>query len=140
LNLNRKNTLGDNNIGEKRIKVSVNCIKSVLFNKTPPPKTDWVNSTNKKGAGTGPGAGADSENPVSNKSQWGLFDSGSNLNLSGSRSDFSHIQADPTVSITAIDGDVDGGAPVGYVGKFHKNDLNLKYGVFFPPLSEGQRI
>ena len=70
----------------------------------------------------------------------GLFDSGSNFNLSGCREDFSQVQPTATVKIVAVDGDVDGGRAVGHLGKFHPNNLGLTYGVLFPALGQGQRI
>ena len=78
-------------------------------------------------------------NPTSYR-QKGLFDSGSNFNLSGCRSDFSRIQQDASVCIIAVDGEVNGGRPVGFVGKFRPNSLGLQYGVFYPQLGSTQRI
>ena len=71
---------------------------------------------------------------------WAMLDTGSCFNLSGSTRDFSYIQKDPTVSITAVDGDVNGGNPCGFVGRFRPNSLGLKYGVFFPLFGEETRI
>jgi hypothetical protein len=68
------------------------------------------------------------------------MDTGSNFNLSGSRSDFQQIQQAATVRITGIDGDVNGGRPAGFVGKLKPNNLGLRYGVWYPPLGVGQPL
>ena len=114
------------------VRVGVNCVKTVLYGKSPSPGQDpkgegsniWTN-LNLSG----------SKNTVV-----ALVDTGSNLNLSGCKEDFVQIKTIPTVCITAIDGDIEGGGPVGFVGKLKGNNLGIKYGVYFPPLGDGMRI
>ena len=129
-----KNTQGAliNSMSEIRnfvIKVSVNMVKN-----------DLIKFCNGKPleSNTGMACGVKFDSPL--KGQKGLFDSGSNFNLSGCRQDFSKIQQDASVCIIAVDGEVNGGRPVGFVGKFRPNNLGLVYGVFYPDIGPTQRI
>ena len=113
------------------LSVSVNFLKTFLSNSVPPNEEkgggNSVNLTNLRGV-------------VSKNAYVALVDTGSNLNLSGCKDDFSDIKSEATVCITAIDGDINDGLPIGYVGKFRENQLGIKYGVFYPGLGEQMRI
>ena len=70
----------------------------------------------------------------------GMLDSGSNMNLSGEKSDFAFIAEKPDIAITAVDGDVAKGGLCAHSAKFKPNSLGLTHGTYFPSFKGGQRI
>ena len=63
------------------------------------------------------------------KSNLAVLDSGAELNVSGRKEDFHHIATQPTVCLSGIDGQINNGKPVAYVGMFKDNNLGIGKGV-----------
>ena len=83
------------------VRVGVNCVKTVLYGKSPSPGQD--------SKGEGSNIWTNLNLSGSKNTVVALVDTGSNLNLSGCKEDFVQIKTSPTVCITAIDGDIEGG-------------------------------
>ena len=69
-----------------------------------------------------------------------LFDTGSSYTLSGDSQDFQEVDSEPTISITGIDGKVNGGFPIGFLGTLWPNNLGIRRAIFLPSMGSTDRI
>ena len=69
-----------------------------------------------------------------------LFDTGSSYTLSGASQDFQEIDSEPTVSITGIDGKVNGGYPIGFLGTLWPNNFGISKATYLPSMGAADRI
>ena len=82
----------------------------------------------------------DSEHNDGKPPPFAVLDSGAELNVSGRKEDFHHISTQPTVCLNGIDGQINGGKPVAYMGMFKRNNLGIGKGVWYPNLGHERII
>ena len=69
-----------------------------------------------------------------------IQDSGCSTHISGIKGDIYELDAQPTIRITGVDGDMNAGKPVGIAGKMWPNNLGIQHAIYLPSFGRKRLI